>query len=399
MRIVVQKYGGSSLSSIQKIQSVAERIAETRQQGYAVVVVVSAMGGQTDHLLGMARQVNADPSSRELDMLLSTGERVSTALMSMALEQLGCPAVSLSGDQCAIWTDGEHGSAQILEIQPDRVFQELSKGQVVVAAGFQGVSEQQEITTLGRGGSDTSAVALAAALGAEYCDIFSDVDGVYSCDPRIVPTAQRLDEVGYEEMQELSRQGARVLNEQAVEFARGRRIKIHARATFGGPEKTVIRQLEGSSRESNYGAAGVAGRDDVLRVRYRSSDGPGSDELLHALGDYDILGEREDGGQLQVLLSTTNIPSEQALTEKLTSEFDDTLEVSPRLATVAAVGLGMGEEPAAMQHARRALGEAEVPIVGNYTTSEAVTCVVPLEELHRSMQAVHGAFIDAGGAV
>src|SRR5688572_17880907 len=231
MGTVVQKYGGSSVADVEKLQQVARRIMRTREQGHDVVVVVSAMGDTTDDLLAMAKRVSANPERRELDMLLTAGERISMALLSIAIRELGGDAISFTGSQSGIITNDRHVDARIIEIRPFRVQDELARGKIVVIAGFQGVSYRREVTTLGRGGSDTTAVAMAAALNAEYCEICTDVDGVYSADPRIVPEARRIGTLSYEETQEMAESGAKVLNAQAVEFAKERGIVIYARAT------------------------------------------------------------------------------------------------------------------------------------------------------------------------
>ncbi len=240
MNVVVQKFGGSSVADVEKVRKVAERVAVARREGRRVCVVVSAMGKTTDELLALAKKVSESPARRELDMLLTAGERISMALLAMALEDLGVPAVSFTGSQAGILTDDRHASARIVEVRPVRVWEELDRGRVVIVAGFQGVSPRKEVTTLGRGGSDTTAVALAASLGAD-CEIYSDVDGVYTADPRVVTSPRRLDEISYEEMQELARAGAKVLNADAVQFARERGIAIHARATAGSTAETVVR--------------------------------------------------------------------------------------------------------------------------------------------------------------
>src|SRR2546425_1786055 len=231
MAIVVQKYGGSSVADVQKLKQVAERVVRTRKRGHDVVVVVSAMGDTTDDLLAMAKQVSPNPDRRELDMLLSAGERISMALLSMAIRELGGDAISVTGSQSGIITNDRHIDARIIEVRPFRVQDELTRGRIVVIAGYQGVSYKREVTTLGRGGSDTTAVAMAAALDAEHCEICSDVDGVYSADPRVVAAARRIGTLSYEETQELAESGAKVLNAQAVEFAKEQGIAIYARAT------------------------------------------------------------------------------------------------------------------------------------------------------------------------
>src|SRR5689334_22160336 len=231
MAVIVQKYGGSSVADVDKLRRVAERVMATRKLGHDVVVVVSAMGDTTDELLTLAKKVSANPDRRELDMLLSAGERISMALLSMAIRERGGDAISFTGSQSGIITNDRHADARIIEVRPVRVEDELARGKIVVIAGYQGVSYKRDVTTLGRGGSDTTAVAMAAALGAEYCEICSDVDGVYSADPRVVSAARRIGTLSYEETQELAESGAKVLNAQAVEFAKEQKIAIYARAT------------------------------------------------------------------------------------------------------------------------------------------------------------------------
>src|SRR6201988_731697 len=250
MAVIVQKYGGSSVASVQKLREVAERVMRTHRDGHQVAVVVSAMGKTTDELLAMAKQVSPNPPRRELDMLLSAGERISMALLSMALREMGGDAISFTGSQSGIITNDRHVDARIVEVRPFRVQDELARGRIVVVAGYQGVSYRREVTTLGRGGSDTTAVAMAAALGADYCEICSDVDGVYSADPRVVPAARRIGVLSYEETQELAEAGAKVLNAQAVEFAKEKGIAIYALATavalpgnYPSLDGTIVRKL------------------------------------------------------------------------------------------------------------------------------------------------------------
>ena len=279
MGVIVQKYGGSSVADVDRIKKVADRVAAAKAAGKDVVVVVSAMGDTTDELLALARQVTDSPARRELDMLLTAGERISMALLSMALNARDVPAVSFTGSQSGIITNDAHANARIVEVRPFRVQDELERGKVVIVAGYQGVSYKREVTTLGRGGSDTTAVALAAALDAEACEIYSDVDGVYSADPRVVPDAARLAELSYEEMQELAEAGAKVLNAQAVEFAKETRHRhlrpIHSRGPGGDGRAQVSsprareggrdRQRDGARRPDHSG-----GRSDGLH-RLRGS--------------------------------------------------------------------------------------------------------------------------------
>ena len=261
MPIVVQKYGGSSVADVEKLGKVADKVVAARRAGDQVVVVVSAMGKTTDQLLALAKQIDESPPRRELDMLLTTGERVSMALLSMAIQKRGEAAISFTGSQSGIITNDRHFDARIIEVRPHRIEDELSRGKIVIIAGYQGMSYKREITTLGRGGSDTTAIALAAALGAERAEIYSDVDGVYSADPRVVPDAMHLPELGYEQMQEMADVGAKVLNAQAVELAKKAKIRIHARASFAPGKETIVRDGGGQ------GAISVVGQRGIVRAR------------------------------------------------------------------------------------------------------------------------------------
>src|SRR3989454_6821907 len=268
MAMVVQKSGGWSVADATRLKKVGERVMQTRRAGHDVVVVVSAMGDTTDDLLALAKQVSPNPDRRELDMLLTTGERISMALVSMAIRELGGDSVSFTGSQSGIITNDRHADARIIEVRPVRVQDELARGKIVVIAGYQGVSYKRDVTTLGRGGSDTTAVAMAAALGAEYCEICSDVDGVYTADPRVAPAATRIATLSYEETQELAESGAKVLNAQAVEFAKEKGIAIYARATASplpGADPSADGTVGRRSPPRLPGAvAGVASERDIL---------------------------------------------------------------------------------------------------------------------------------------
>src|SRR6202007_473534 len=268
MSIVVQKYGGSSVADAKKLKRVAGRVMLRRASGHNVVVFVSAMGDTTDNLLALAKTISPNPDRRELDMLLSAGERISMGLFSMGSRDLGGDPISFTGSQSGIITNDRHVDARIIEVRPYRVEDELARGKIVVIAGYQGVSYRREVTTLGRGGSDTTAVAMAAALGADYCEICSDVDGVYTADPRVVAGARRIGTLSYEETQELAEAGAKVLNAQAVEFAKEKGIAIYARATAGplpgidpSADGTVVRK---HSPRMPGTVVGVASEKDVL---------------------------------------------------------------------------------------------------------------------------------------
>ena len=265
MPTVVQKYGGTSVGDADRIRAVADRIVRYREQGNDVVAVVSAMGHTTDELLALAEQVTPVPEPRELDMLLTAGERIAMALLAIAINARGCRAASYTGSQAGIITDTQHGKAKIVEIRPQRIQESLAAGNVVILAGFQGLSTNYDITTLGRGGSDTTAVAMAAALGAEVCEIYTDVDGVFTADPRLEPGARKLDHVSYEEMLELAAAGARVLQLRSVEYARRTNVKLHVRSSFGDADGTWIVEEEDAGMEQAL-IRGVALDDTEAKV-------------------------------------------------------------------------------------------------------------------------------------
>ncbi|BDG08898.1 aspartate kinase [Anaeromyxobacter paludicola] len=351
MPTVVQKYGGSSVADVEKIRKVAERVAARAADGTRVCVVVSAMGDTTDELLSLAKQVSGAPPRRELDMLLTAGERISMALLSMALQERGVPAISFTGSQSGILTTADHASARVLEVRPFRVEQALAQGKVVIVAGFQGVSrETKEVTTLGRGGSDTTAVALAAALSAD-CEIYSDVAGVYSADPRVVPEARRLERLGYEEMQELAAAGAKVLNAQAVEFAKEKGIAIHARSTFGGPEETVVGP--GASAER---IAGVASQADLALVSLPPARMPQALALLerHGAVAAEVHLQRD---RALLALSKENVHGFQALADELARELPEARLDAEGLGAVSVVGTGLGGSHRVLREVANALAE------------------------------------------
>src|SRR3954451_3603686 len=315
MSIVVQKYGGSSVADVERIAQVADRVMRTRRQGHDVVVVVSAMGDTTDDLLGLAKQVSPNPDRRELDMLLTAGERISMALLSMAIRERGGDAISFTGSQSGIITNDRHVDARIIEVRPFRVQDELARGKVVVVAGYQGVSYRKEVTTLGRGGSDTTAVAMAAALDAEYCEICSDVDGVYSADPRVVPAARRIGVLSYEETQEMAESGAKVLNAQAVEFAKEKGIAIYALSTSGAlpggdpsSDGTVVRKMAPRMPGT---VVGVASERDVIVVLAQDS------AVIDLLDEHRVAGKQLHvaDGALTLVISRENLHEEARVRE------------------------------------------------------------------------------------
>jgi aspartate kinase len=398
--VIVQKYGGSSVADVARLKRVAERVSATRARGKQVVVVVSAMGHTTDELLALARQVSESPARRELDMLLSTGERISMALLSMALNDRGIPAVSFTGSQCGIMTNDSHNNARIVEVRPFRVQDELEAGRVVIVAGYQGVSYKREVTTLGRGGSDTTAVALAAALDAEACEIYSDVDGVYSADPRVVPEARRLSALSYEEMQELAEAGAKVLNAQAVEFAKEKGIALYCRATAGGEGETVVRRDPPSRAE---GAIGVASEKDLVLVSSAAGGTETLTKLVEALearqaAGKELLFRSQAGGLASVLLSRENLHDLDSIAAGLKAGGAG-VEVRTGVGAVSAIGSGIN---ARLGNLRKVLDSAAVlgaEVLGVSTSSFRISVLVDethLPELTRRLHQALGEAEDPG---
>jgi aspartate kinase len=392
LSIIVQKYGGSSVADVERLKAVASRVVATAREGHSVVTVISAMGDSTDELLGLARQISANPPRRELDMLVSVGERISMALLSMAIQELGLEAISFTGSQCGILTNDRHSNARIIEVRPYRVQDELERGRVVIVAGFQGVSYRREITTLGRGGSDTTAVALAAALSAERCEIYSDVDGVYSADPRVVPEAHALPEISYEEMQELSLSGAKVLNAQAVEFARRAGIVIYARATVNGRKETRV--VVGGPPRS--GAAGVAGARDLVRLSV-SGEGDSYTELAETLREWDVIPTRisHGSGCAVVVLSEELCPELPGLVGRFEQRFGPRIQVERELCSVTVVGSGIGRNPRNLPRALGVLQRGAVPVLGMESSQLRLTFYVPAARVEAGMRALHEEFVES----
>ena len=399
MAIVVQKYGGTSVADVQKLRQVAQRIMRTREQGHDVVVVVSAMGDTTDDLLAMAKQVSANPERRELDMLLTAGERISMSLLSIAIRELGGNAISFTGSQSGIITNDRHVDARIIEVRPFRVQDELARGKIVVIAGFQGVSYRREITTLGRGGSDTTAVAMAAAINADYCEICSDVDGVYSADPRVVRDARRIGTMSYEEMQEMAEAGARVLNAQAVEFAKEKGIAIYARATSGplpGPDPSVDGTVVRRNPPRLPGAVvGVASERDVLVLEADTNP----HELLSALDEHHVAGKQlhvsTGAAHTTLVISRENLHDQEKVLGALKTRFGDRIAFAHGLGAVSAIGAGINASYANVRTGLTALREAGIEPRGMSTSSFRITWMVPADDVAASVRALHACFIEA----
>ena len=398
MAIVVQKYGGSSVADVDKIRRVADRVATTKAAGKDVVVVVSAMGDTTDELLALAKKLTDSPARRELDMLLSAGERISMALLSMALNARGVPAVSFTGSQSGIVTNDSHTNARIVEVRPFRVQDELERGKVVIVAGYQGVSYKREVTTLGRGGSDTTAVALAAALDAEACEIYSDVEGVYTADPRVVPDARRLAELSYEEMQELAESGARVLNAQAVEFAKERGIAIYARATRGG-EETVVRKLPPRAPGR---VVGVASETRLVSLSARAADGSTVGGLLALLDEHETGGKQfhldvpDGAGALSLVLPLENLHDFPRLRRDLAARFAARATLREGVGAVSAIGAGINARFENLRRTLETLSSMGATVLGASTSSFRISVLLAENDVPEAVRRLHRALVTEG---
>lgn len=400
MEILVQKYGGSSLASAERIRAVAERVIASREAGRPTVVVVSAMGDTTDDLIGLARQLAEEPDDRELDLLLSTGETISCTLMAMTLRHLGHEAISLTGAQAGIKTDASHSRASIIAVDPSRIQRELAAGRVVVVAGFQGITEEFDITTLGRGGSDTTAVAMAAILQANLCEIYTDVDGVYTADPRIVPNARKLTEISYEEMLELAQQGARVMHPRAVELGSVYGVPIAVRSSFNQNPGTLIHGE--ATMEIRNKVRGIAHDTDVAKITVVGvPDRPGiAASLFQPLADanisVDVIVQNasvQGTTDMSFTVARGDLNRALRLVESCSPEIraTDVLN-STGLAKVSVVGTGMQHAPGYAARMFRALAERAVNI-NMITTSEIrITCLIDATQVAEAVQALHEAF-------
>jgi aspartate kinase len=406
MSIVVQKYGGSSVADVDRLRTVAERVMQTRRAGHDVVVVVSAMGDTTDELLALAKKVAPNPDRRELDMLLSAGERITMALLSLAIRELGGDAISFTGSQSGIITNDRHVDARIIEVRPFRVQDELARGRVVVIAGYQGVSYRREVTTLGRGGSDTTAVAMAAALGAEYCEICSDVDGVYSADPRVVPAARRIGTLSYEETQELAESGAKVLNAQAVEFAKEKGIAIYARATSSplpGHDPSVDGSVVRRYASRPAGAViGVASERELLVLDLGPGPDPAADGALFELLDAHRIAGKQlhvHSARTSVLISKENLHEEDRVRSALQERFGPRCRIDDSLGAVSVVGAGINATFETVRRGTAALGQIGMTPAMISTSSFRVSWLADRARLNDAVRALHATFIESAPPV
>ena len=390
--IIVQKYGGSSVADADKIRFVAKRIAATRRQGKDVVVVVSAMGKTTNQLLDKAKEISQAPSRRELDMLLTCGEQASMALLSMAVAEEGLESISLTGSQSGIMTNSRHSGARIVEVRPFRVQDELEAGKVVIVAGFQGISYKSEVTTLGRGGSDITAVALAGALGAEYCEICSDVDGVYTADPRVVSAAEMLESISHEEMLELAGHGAKVLHPECVEFARRSGVALYARATdkIGGGTRIDVE----TNVDLEQKVSGIAGQRAMIRVR--ASGESAASRLLALLADAAIAVQCVDlvDDSVELWFGLADVPDWLDVRVRLQAALD---ELGGSFAedggAVTLVGRGIGSDPGLMLRALQLARQAGFAPYAMSTSPLRVSLYCEDKQVDDLVRVLHREFI------
>jgi len=406
--IVVQKYGGSSVGDVERMKRVARRIVETHRAGNSVLAVVSAMGDTTDELVAMAAAISSRPAQRELDILLTSGERISMSLLAMAIEELGVSARSFTGSQAGIITDAVHGKARIVDVTPGRVREALDAGHVVIVAGFQGVSrETKDITTLGRGGSDTTAVAMAAALEADVCEIYTDVDGVFTADPRIVPSARKLDRLAYEEMLELAAQGAKVLQVRSVEFGRNHGVRIHVRSSFNDSQGTWVVPQEEIMEDAII--SGVAHDTSEAKVTVVGvPDRPGvAAGMFGALADANInvdmiVQNVSSEGRTDISFTVPRGEVDQAR-ELIESRIGDIgaeqVIVNPAVAKVALVGAGMKTHPGVAARMFAALSRAGVNIQMISTSTIRVSVIIDDIHVEDAVRAVHQEFALGADAI
>lgn len=407
---VVKKFGGSSVADAASIKRVAKRIVDTKEQGNDVVVIVSAMGDTTDELLDLAQEVSPNPRPRELDMLLTAGERMSAALLAMAINDLGHTARSFTGSQAGVITTEKHGDARIIDITPGRIHTALDEGDVVIVAGFQGVSQTtKDVTTLGRGASDTTAVALAAALEADYCEIYSDVDGVFTADPRIVPGAQRIPEIRYEEMLEMAANGAKILHLRCVEYARRENVPVHVRSSFSDKPGTWVKHIDEEDSVENPIITGIAhdrheAKVTVVGVPDRVGAAAEVFTTVAAAGiNIDMIVQNVSvGGGTTAISFTLPAADVPKATDALraaqgTIGFRD-LVYNDKIGKVSVIGVGMRSHPGVSATAFRALAEAGINIEMISTSEIRISVLVDVEDLDKAVRAVHTAFgMDADG--
>ena len=400
MGIIVQKFGGSSVKNAERIKAVAQRVTAAREAGWQVVVVLSAMGDTTDELIAKAQQITSRPPRREMDMLLSTGEQISIALLAMAIDDMGYPVVSLTGAQVGIVTDSVHTKARIQNVGTSRVEKELADGRIVIVAGFQGINTENDITTLGRGGSDTTAVALAAALRADVCEIYTDVDGVYTADPRIISNARKLSDISYGEMLEMASLGAVVLQPRSVEYAAMNDVRILVRNSYNGNDGTYVqgeRQMEkdmlvvGIAHDINVAKISITGLPDKPGVAYRIFSRMAAEGLNVDM----IVQTNKEGARADITFSISRDDAQRALeiTEQIKTELGaEAVLIDKTLAKVSIVGAGMVTNPGVAARMFEALAEQEINIHIISTSEIKVSCLIDEGRVKDAVKVVHDKF-------
>jgi len=401
MPIVVQKYGGTSVGTTERIRGVADRIVRAREAGNDVVAVVSAMGDHTDELLEMAADITPVPEPRELDMLLTAGERIAMSLLAIAVNARGCRAASYTGSQAGIITDTQHGRARIVEVRPKRILESLQAGNVVILAGFQGLSTEYDITTLGRGGSDTTAVAMAGALDAEVCEIYTDVDGVFTADPRIEPGARKIDRISYEEMLELAAAGAGVLGLRSVEYARRHGVRLHVRSSFGDEPGTWVVEDEDDMLESAL-IRGVALDVEEAKVTLDEvPDRPGvAASIFKAVAaeginvDMIVQNVSHDGRtDMSFTVPRADLPRLEAVVAGIVADIGAMrFQTDDRIAKLSLVGAGMKSNPGVAADMFDALAAEGINIEMISTSSIRISCIIRSADAERALQTIHRRF-------
>ncbi|MBR2635719.1 MAG: aspartate kinase [Oscillospiraceae bacterium] len=400
MSLIVQKFGGSSVANAERVFNVARIVTETYDKGNDVIVVVSAQGDTTDELIEKAAEINPNPSKREMDMLLATGEQISIALLAMAIEKLGYPVVSLTGPQAGFLTDSSHSKARIRRIEKERMENELGKHNIVIVAGFQGMNRYGNITTLGRGGSDTSAVALAAAFHADLCQIYTDVDGIYTADPRIVPDAQKLEEITYDEMLELASLGANVLHNRSVEMAKKYNVNLEVVSSLEKKPGTKVKEvakvekmlIKGVARDNNIARISVVEVPDSPGVAFRlfaalAAKKIDVDNILQSIG-------REELKDISFTIAKDNLPEAVKVVESLKDSLNyKYYESTENISKVSIVGAGMKSNPGVAAKMFEALGDAGINIQMIFTSEIKITVLINKEESTRAVAAIHDAFM------
>ncbi|MBE7030528.1 MAG: aspartate kinase [Ruminococcaceae bacterium] len=399
MGLIVQKFGGSSVADAQRVMNVAQRVLDTYKQGNSVVVVVSAQGDTTDDLIEKAKEINPKASKREMDMLLSTGEQISISLLAMAIQKLGGNAVSLTGWQAGMHTDSNYGTSRIHKIMSERLKKELDAGNIVIVAGFQGINKYDDITTLGRGGSDTSAVAIAAALGADLCEIYTDVDGVYTADPRIVKGAKKLDDISYDEMLELASLGANVLHNRSVEMAKKYNVKLVVRSSLNHNEGTIVKEVNkvekmlvrGVARDNDVARIALVNIVDEPGVAFRifsllAKKGINVDIILQSIG-------REGKKDISFTVNESNLDAAVDLLNehKETIGFEE-IKTTSEVSKVSIVGAGMVNNPGVAASMFEALYDANINIHMIATSEIKVSVLINEKNAEKAVNAIHDKF-------